>query len=450
MQRGLASIGLVMMVIGIGVVIAFMLTSDGLFEFSMAQTTYNNGRARDLAESAIALGVQALQQSMASGSPAILTSPSPFTANLLPPQVPGGCQAFLTFNPTPPAGYPQSTNNLAGTNSIMGASGNPVPPGCVELIGSGKSGASLVKIRALIYTPAFPYVVACSSTFASDGVTIAQASGFPSGCPSVAPSVCPSAYQPGDVISNLCANPALKLVRTLVTGNAEAVGSVALGACATVKGAVEIGVPPVSLPSVNVSNNPESGFAGIQPFPAGTGGPLTVSGFVAASPSPCAPLCVPACLTLNGAVLYVNGDLVVNGALNGTGALYTTGKLTVKGGANLFANCMLALVAGGNVSLSAPCGQPANFVGLVYTAGDFQATNFHLYGNFVANSCSGRGHVNLKNSTVIGMGCVGRGLALAGTEFGSGSSKSTVCSCGMLTYCPSLGWHLGGPPGCGF
>jgi hypothetical protein len=425
---------MVMMVIGIAVMIAFMLTTNGMFQLSVAQTTFNNARARNLAESVVALGVDSLQKAIiANNLGPLLASPSPETLTLLPPQVPAGCSATLTFDQNSAGHLPFSTCNLMSKTSLAGFAGT-VPPGCAELIGIGQSGASVIRIRAVVCVPTYPFVVSSSSRFTGDGVTVARATGFPSGSPSGSPSIAPCQYAPGDVVSNCTGAPAVTLLHSKVTGNAEAVGSVYVDAGSTVQGAVEVGIPAVVLPSINPSTNPVAGYAGQQSFPPPPSGckPLVLSGLIKGTPGPCATITVPGDLDLNGAVVYICGSLQVNGALQGTGALYTKGSLKVSGGASLTACDMVAVVAGGDVCFSAPCGSPANFVGFVYTAGNFNARNFHLFGNFVANDGGhGRGNVSMHNTTVVSVDSVSLGLALSGVSFGTGS---TACG-GYGSYC---------------
>jgi len=117
------------------------------------------------------------------------------------------------------------------------------------------------------------------------------------------------------------------------------------------------------------------------------------------------PLVVDGSLRLDGAVLYVDGGLVVKGGLEGKGALFVTGAAAVEKGARITSDNELALVAGGDVTLTGTGRDRSAFQGLVYAGGDFRAEQITLLGSFVANkqgaSTDIGSHMRLKNATLI-------------------------------------------------
>jgi hypothetical protein len=92
-------------------------------------------------------------------------------------------------------------------------------------------------------------------------------------------------------------------------------------------------------------------------------------------------------LTLNSAVLYVDGDLTVNGAIMGTGAIFVTGRTTVNAAqqaSDLSADNVVALASLGDVTLTAQSRANNFFRGVIYTEGNFTASHISLMGSFVA------------------------------------------------------------------
>jgi hypothetical protein len=109
-------------------------------------------------------------------------------------------------------------------------------------------------------------------------------------------------------------------------------------------------------------------------------------------------------LSLNGGVLYIQGDLTVTGEVTGKGAIFTTGNATINGSANLTSDDSMALVSGGNITLT---GLPSNmgtpsFQGLLYTQGNLTASNIALVGNYVANGGNTSvGNITLSNVSFL-------------------------------------------------
>jgi len=90
-------------------------------------------------------------------------------------------------------------------------------------------------------------------------------------------------------------------------------------------------------------------------------------------------------LTLDGGVLYVDGDLTVQKGVNGYGAVFCTGSLKVQGGSNLGSDSLCALVAGGNLSLEGTGADKTQFRDLVYSYGEIKVSNITLVGSLRAN-----------------------------------------------------------------
>ena len=84
---------------------------------------------------------------------------------------------------------------------------------------------------------------------------------------------------------------------------------------------------------------------GVQNLPPEGSGPL--SGFSQCGSS----LTWTGDLSLDGGVIFVNGDLHVTGAVTGVGAVFATGSITANGGARFESDATYGLVAGGALNL---------------------------------------------------------------------------------------------------
>ncbi len=127
---------------------------------------------------------------------------------------------------------------------------------------------------------------------------------------------------------------------------AEVAGTVSVGASSGINmpGATLLGAPPTKfneahrpLPSLDIpasvagkSGSPPPSIAAVGTSTLGTGTP---EDFYSAGP-----VNVNGDLVLNGATLYVEGDLTVNGSISGDGNLYVNGRTSLRGDARLVPN----------------------------------------------------------------------------------------------------------------
>jgi hypothetical protein len=91
---------------------------------------------------------------------------------------------------------------------------------------------------------------------------------------------------------------------------------------------------------------------------------------------------------LQGALIYVEGDVVLEKPLKGTGALVATGKVTLKGGANMKADSLAAILAQEDLTITGGArdsnGVTSKFTGLLYTEGNLSLTNTRVVGSALA------------------------------------------------------------------
>ena len=110
-------------------------------------------------------------------------------------------------------------------------------------------------------------------------------------------------------------------------------------------------------------------------------------------------------LHLDNGVLFVEGNLILDGPLKGNGAVIATGDIILKGGAQLRASDLTAIVAGGNITINGrlPSNERSSINGLVYSqTGDIQIKDTRLFGTAIAASGTGTaGSVSLEDATVV-------------------------------------------------
>ncbi len=93
-------------------------------------------------------------------------------------------------------------------------------------------------------------------------------------------------------------------------------------------------------------------------------------------------------LVLNGALVYVDGDVVLNKKLSGSGALVASGKVTILGGADVKADSLAAVVAGGDLTVTGSRDSKnaiiSKFTGLLYTDGNLALKDTQTIGSALA------------------------------------------------------------------
>ncbi|MCA9794332.1 MAG: hypothetical protein KC910_21140, partial [Candidatus Eremiobacteraeota bacterium] len=107
-------------------------------------------------------------------------------------------------------------------------------------------------------------------------------------------------------------------------------------------------------------------------------------------------------LTLDGGVLFVDGDLNIEGGISGKGAVVVTGDLSVHGSGSLASDNVAAILAGGFLEVEGtPGGQAKDAVveGLLYSGKRISANNVTLVGTLLS---SGDEPSEFHNSVILG------------------------------------------------
>lgn len=283
-----------------------------------------------------------------------------------------GSTAKLTFDPdvADDLGIPHSTNNFEGETPVRGGAGYDVPPGTVELVGYGEAYGESRTMRNIISVPPYDFAVATNGGFASSGNLLVGT--LPAG-------VNPVGLRIDDLLpAHLVAARDVEL-----QGNASILGNVQAGAKVRRAGAVDIrgeiyeDTPPPELPTVDIDEYRTS-----VPY----SGTIDSSGSATLDENTLhtGDINLVGTLTINDAVLFVDGDLTVQGGATGVGAIICTGNITFNNAADFTGNQQVAILSKGDVTLRG-AGQTSLFRGMVYTEGRFSADGITILGSFVSN-----------------------------------------------------------------
>lgn len=304
----------------------------------------------------------------------------------------------LTF--TPGGSIPHSTNNFAGTTPMAGWSGSRllpagrVPPHYVHLVAVAHSRGVMRTREALVHVPEFPVSLASTGQVRLRNSLVGSLAD-PNDLGQLASD--PGLLGPGDLATNSADSQAVVLDNnSRVSGDVQAVGGVVVTGNSLVTGEVRQ-AHSSNLPDFRLADYDPAGDGALnyQIVPVGSQPGQSFQGLSRCSGN----LVVNGDLVLDNSLLYVAGNLRVSGSLRGVGALIVAGRTQVEGGSALTSDDRVALLSGDDVRLVGNAGQVNEFRGLVYTEGNFEASNFTVLGAFVADgSSTGKGNVSLLDS----------------------------------------------------
>lgn len=161
------TLGTTLLVVLLVVIMAFTLTASSVHHLHANARLSNGAHARQLADSAIALGLETIlvDESFGKDGEATVEIVSPDWA-------PAGSRAILTFDKegAEREGIPYSTNNLGSdTDSIPGWNSRTVPASGANLVAEAECRGARRRVEAVLRVPPFPYVIATSGTIRSSG-----------------------------------------------------------------------------------------------------------------------------------------------------------------------------------------------------------------------------------------------------------------------------------------
>ena len=176
-----------------------------------------------------------------------------------------------------------------------------------------------------------------------------------------------------------------------VSGDVRSVGGVETDKTVYIGGRIRPGEDPIKIPSEQVKKydpdkvfDPDSGTyhprPGLQTVPASSSSPK-ISGFAKCRGN----LNVTGGLELNGGVLYVQGSAHIEGGIRGKGALFVENNLTLAGTTKMETDNKVAVLSGGDVSITGSGQESSLFQGMLYNEGKFTAQHITLMGVLIQN-----------------------------------------------------------------
>lgn len=340
--------------------IVFVLLATTLGSHGLVNRIEQKTRARLLAEAVLKRCCLKLRENPNFG----LQPEDALTVTL--PGNPAAAAAELRFD-----GPMASCNNLAGNEARPSAGGASVPGHCALLIGIGRSNSQVSRVEVLLRRAEFPYVLASQGPVVSVGATRVGA----------LPDTGQSQLLPGDLASNSGLEQAVELgPDSFVSGDLRAVGGVVLAPQATVAGQTLAHSSQIQLPRIDLrSFDPLQTRRDYQTMPVLLGD-QSLAGVCRCSTN----MTVQGHLELQGASLFVDGDLAVSRGISGAGLLVVMGRAQIAQGIQLEGD-QAVLLSHGAVSLTGTGKNASQFHGLVYTEGGFQAQQVSLTGTFIAS-----------------------------------------------------------------
>ncbi|MGV8119553.1 MAG: hypothetical protein AB2L14_07320 [Candidatus Xenobiia bacterium LiM19] len=384
----------IFMVIFLAMIAAFVFVDSSVFHMNSVQRAYNDKQAKNMAESVIAKALEKVMKNQSYGKPDSSTYDDIISVKT---SSNGNCAAgLIAFNPSKASkvenpltknseNIPWSMNNLESSDSKYGC-GRTVPKFGLHLIGTGISNGVVRRVEAVVHIPPYPNAIASSGKFESgDGLLVAGVK-KPEDAFNGASMIAPENLIPSHIASNSRDVKAVKLGReTKITGNVRASGGIEIDpdGGTNILGQMLCNADPVALPRIDVTTYDPlaQGMVGVQTLPASMDA-QTLEGASKRAGN----LTVNGDLSLDGAFVYVNGDLTIHGGVKGKGGLFVTGKTTIDCGSSLDTSNAAVIMSKGDISLGGIGKESSAFQGLIYTEGNLKAEKITLLGAFITNA----------------------------------------------------------------
>ncbi|MBS2037209.1 hypothetical protein JST97_19635 [bacterium] len=292
--------------------------------------------------------------------------------------MPEGSRAELTFASS--AGTPYSTNNLAG-NQPSGWNGTAVPANRTHLVARGWCRGLERRVEMMVYRPRFPRAVACDGPVELHGSLVAAVKDLhqvvdASGNVNLDENNLSS----GDVLSN---DQQFLREQSRVKGSAQAKVAVVTEDQSVVEGEVLAPAEPANIPHFRLADfdpqgDPDTLFV---QRPAGSFSGLNMTGITRFQSGG---VTVNGDLSLDNAVVYVDGNLRVTGSLQGVGGVIVNGQTEVGGAVRLTSSDNVALLSQGDIRLRGDGQESSFFQGLLLTQGALSADRLTIVGSAIA------------------------------------------------------------------
>ncbi len=381
----------VLIVIAIIACLAFTVAGGSLQHLGFSNKQSNGAQAQQAAESAIALAVAKLFANPSFGGARADQDRVEYRQ--------GEALGRLSFHSNKARNWRVnfSTNNLLNSNPATGYDpARPVPHASAQLVATGTYRGAQRRVEVVLYLPPFPYAIASAAPFRSNGRL--EVGGIREGSPV---SLDPKDLVAAHIVSNSTGDRSLVLgPESRVTGDVRSAGLAELDSGVYVGGEIRNHSDPVAIPKEHVmSYDPlvtkKPNLQILSPNPASPEQSPVLEGFVRCAGD----LSVTGGLTLNNGVLYVDGNLKVSGGITGTGAVFVTKTTTVTGASSLATDNSVAVMSVGDVLLTGSDKATSFFQGMLYTEGNFRASQISLLGVFIQNGP--QAEVEMSDANVI-------------------------------------------------
>ncbi|MBI3927348.1 MAG: hypothetical protein HY319_17555 [Armatimonadetes bacterium] len=372
-----ATLGTTLMVLALVVLMTFTLVGVATNHLNLTRRASNLRHARSLAESVVAAGISRVFD----GSDTSYGAAKTETLEIRLPGTPGEGLGRLTFDPD--SGV-YSTNNLQGDGSVRGWNGTAVPGGSLHLVGVGECRGAVRTVEVLIQVPTFRYAVASSGSFHTRGELLVAGVASESSVSAGVDRLSEEELLPGHLtVSGTAAEAIVFEGDTRITGDVQSSGGARFDPQTEILGELRLHAQPEDLPRYDLSSyDPQLlGKGQVQYLTQSWMRAPIFEGYVRREGE----LQVLGGMTLDGAVLFVDGDLTVEGGLHGRGAVVVTGRTTILGGSSLSSDSQAALFSAGDVVLDGYGKKGSYFQGLIYTEGNLEARQLTVMGTLIAN-----------------------------------------------------------------
>lgn len=396
------SLGNTVVVIAVASTLAFTIAAASLNHLNYSNRVSNGIQAQNIAESTLAVMTEELldEQGKSKGSFGENHKPGSSKQFYM-----NGGQGYITFDPDQAKtwGMPYSTNNLAGANPAPGYDATkPIPRASAQLIARGTIGGVTRQVECVVYIPPFPYSVATAGPFHSEGKLIIGAldEALPAG----------QKPAPEEILKANLASNSLKPLKlgpeSRISGDVLSAGAVETDKTVYIGGRVRQGEDPIEIPKEQVSKydpdkvfDPETGTyharPGLQTVPPSSSSPK-ISGFAKCRGN----LNVTGGLELSGGVLYVQGNATIEGGIRGKGALFVENNLTLSGSTKMETDNKVAVLSGGDVSITGSGQESSLFQGLLYNEGKLTAQHITLMGVLIQSKAEETAITNITDSSL--------------------------------------------------
>ncbi len=366
--------GTVLMVMTLASILAFTLAATGLFHLNVCSRADNAMQARNYAESGISRCLEKVIADVYYGDARNKTIEIKESKTIV---------GELSFDPDQARkrDIPFSTNNIMNSASIYGCDNRLIPANSIHMVGKGSCNGVTRKMEAIVHIPPFPYCIATSGKFSSEGSIVV---GSVENYDDIKGGIDNGKLLPGNVVSNSRAKDAVSLNgKGIITGDLRTSGDVKVepGSDINVKGAICRHAEPVDIMPIDIQSYDPIDREGVQHLSNFLDNPK-IEGYCRVKDS----LGVAGDIQLNGSLLYVDGDLSVTGGVKGNGAIVVTGKTKINKGADISSDNLVALLSQGDIKLGGNgTAEFSSFQGIVYTEGNFEAKNISVCGSFINN-----------------------------------------------------------------